>query len=168
MPALMLPENYKYTILGVVVLPFVANMVIGGPVMAARKAMNVPYPNLYATPGVHDKADAFNRIQRGHQNMFETVRAALKISTRCICLGVAAYKMARGQWRGFVAPESLPSFFLKKMHRHNPPPLSFYGGLEGKPHDLHGFGGRPLIPAFCRGLRCALLARVVLLHERLR
>ena len=77
MPALMIPENYKYAVLGAVVVPFVANMIIGGPVMAARKSMNVPYPNLYATPGVHDKADAFNRIQRGHQNMFETVRLYL-------------------------------------------------------------------------------------------
>jgi hypothetical protein len=28
---------------------------------------------MYATPGVHKEADAFNRVQRGHQNMFETL-----------------------------------------------------------------------------------------------
>ena len=29
-------------------------------------------PRSYATPGVHDKADSFNRVQRGHQNFIET------------------------------------------------------------------------------------------------
>lgn len=33
----------------------------------------VQYPNLYATPGYHKEADAFNRVQRGHQNMFENM-----------------------------------------------------------------------------------------------
>ena len=41
--------------------------------MKARKQYNVPYPNLYATPGYHKDADAFNRVQRGHQNGFEYV-----------------------------------------------------------------------------------------------
>ena len=35
--------------------------------MKARKEFNVQYPNLYATPGYHKDADAFNRVQRGHQ-----------------------------------------------------------------------------------------------------
>lgn len=103
MPALMLPENYKYTILGAVVLPFVANLVIGGSVMAARKPMNVPYPNLYATPGVHDKADAFNRVQRGHQNMFETVRAARKAATHTSGVKLAARTRAWVLVVGIVA-----------------------------------------------------------------
>merc|ERR1712038_280779 len=42
-------------------------------VMKARKKYNVQYPNLYATPGYHDKADDFNRVQRGHQHIFESV-----------------------------------------------------------------------------------------------
>ena len=37
------------------------------PVMKARKEFGVEYPNLYATPGYHKEADAFNRVQRGHQ-----------------------------------------------------------------------------------------------------
>ena len=41
--------------------------------MGARKKFGVPYPNLDATPGFHKEADAFNRVQRGHQNMFETM-----------------------------------------------------------------------------------------------
>lgn len=28
---------------------------------------------MYATPGFHKEADAFNRVQRGHQNYFEAV-----------------------------------------------------------------------------------------------
>jgi glutathione S-transferase len=41
-------------------------------VMKARKDCDVHYPNLYATPGYHKMADKFNRVQRGHQSMFET------------------------------------------------------------------------------------------------
>ena len=37
------------------------------PVMKARKEFGVEYPNLYATPVYHKEADAFNRVQRGHQ-----------------------------------------------------------------------------------------------------
>lgn len=39
--------------------------------MLARKEFNIGYPNLYAVPGKHAKADDFNRIQRGHQNYLE-------------------------------------------------------------------------------------------------
>ena len=35
--------------------------------MKARAKYDVQYPNLYATPGYHKEADAFNRVQRGHQ-----------------------------------------------------------------------------------------------------
>jgi glutathione S-transferase len=65
------PDNYGYVILTCVVGQMVTSTFMGGPVMSARKKYNVPYPNLYATPGYHKDADAFNRIQRGHQNMFE-------------------------------------------------------------------------------------------------
>lgn len=44
---------------------------MGGKVMEARKSCDVQYPNLYATPGFHKKADEFNRCQRGHQAFFE-------------------------------------------------------------------------------------------------
>merc|ERR1712232_1079576 len=53
--------------------PAIASQLMGAVVMKARKAMKVPYPNLYATPGHHDKADAFNRVQRGHQSLFESI-----------------------------------------------------------------------------------------------
>ena len=48
--------------------------------MSARKIYDVQYPNLYATPGVHKGADAFNRVQRGHQNMFETMSGVSMMS----------------------------------------------------------------------------------------
>lgn len=69
----MLPENYWLPLAAGTVLPFVTNIVLGGPVMRARKQFDVPYPNLYATPGHHKHADAFNRVQRGHQSMLETM-----------------------------------------------------------------------------------------------
>jgi glutathione S-transferase len=46
---------------------------LGNVVMSARKKFGVEYPNLYATPGFHKDADAFNRVQRGHQSMFEVL-----------------------------------------------------------------------------------------------
>jgi glutathione S-transferase len=65
------PNNYGYVVLTCVVGQMVTSIYMGGPVMTGRKKFDVPYPNLYATPGYHKEADAFNRIQRGHQNMFE-------------------------------------------------------------------------------------------------
>lgn len=67
------PDNYGYVILTCAVLPVITSFNMGGPVMKARKEFDVPYPNLYGTPGYHKKADEFNRVQRGHQNMFETL-----------------------------------------------------------------------------------------------
>jgi glutathione S-transferase len=66
------PPNYGYVILSSVIgSGFVVSTYMGGAVMQARKKFQVPYPNLYATPGYHKDADAFNRVQRGHQSYFE-------------------------------------------------------------------------------------------------
>lgn len=65
------PNNYGYVILSCVLGQMVTSVYMGGTVMKAREKYDVPYPNLYATPGYHKEADAFNRVQRGHQNMFE-------------------------------------------------------------------------------------------------
>jgi hypothetical protein len=51
---LTVPSSYGLVILGGGVLPFITNIVLGGPVAAARKKYNVQYPNLYAVPGHHD------------------------------------------------------------------------------------------------------------------
>ncbi|GAX20857.1 glutathione S-transferase [Fistulifera solaris] len=68
------PDNYGYVILSTVVgSMFLVPTIMGGSVMTARKECDVPYPNLYATPGFHKRADEFNRVQRGHQNMFESL-----------------------------------------------------------------------------------------------
>jgi glutathione S-transferase len=66
------PEHYGYAILGSLVVPFFTSFYLGGQVMQARSKFNVPYPNLYATPGYHKQADEFNRYQRGHQSVFES------------------------------------------------------------------------------------------------
>ena len=70
---LQLPDNYPLALLSASVVPFVANIMMGVPVMQARKAFDVRYPNLYAVPGTHKDADAFNRVQRGHQNTLESM-----------------------------------------------------------------------------------------------
>lgn len=69
--SLTVPDNYGYVVLGCCVLPFLASTYMGGKVMQARDECGVPYPNLYATPGFHKRADDFNRVQRGHQSLFE-------------------------------------------------------------------------------------------------
>ena len=73
MLSIEIPDNYSYVFLTCGVLPAVANLLLGGKVMGARKTYNVQYPNLYATPGYHKNADEFNRVQRGHQHIFETL-----------------------------------------------------------------------------------------------
>ena len=71
---LTVPDNYGYVILTTCVWSlFFVPTFCAGDVMKARKECNVQYPNLYATPGYHKQADEFNRVQRGHQNMFETL-----------------------------------------------------------------------------------------------
>jgi len=68
---LEVPNTYGWVVLGAGVGSVICNIVLGGPVMKARKQLDVPLPNLYATPGVHKHADEFNRIQRSHQNYME-------------------------------------------------------------------------------------------------
>jgi glutathione S-transferase len=65
MTSLTVPENYGYVVLGVCVLPMIASALVGGEVMKARKAFEVPYPNLYATPGYHKKADEITECNAG-------------------------------------------------------------------------------------------------------
>ena len=65
------PSAYGYVILTAGVGAFVMNIMLGGLVMQARKKYGIKYPNLYAVPGYHKDADAFNRVQRGHQHIYE-------------------------------------------------------------------------------------------------
>ena len=80
MTTINVPAEYPWVLLATTVAPFVTSMMLGGAVMSARKKFDVPYPNLYATPGVHKHADDFNRVQRGHQNMFETVYSVMPMA----------------------------------------------------------------------------------------
>jgi glutathione S-transferase len=67
------PSDYGYVVLIVGVGSFVVPTIMGSAVMKARKEFDVQYPNLYATPGHHKMADDFNRVQRGHQAIFESL-----------------------------------------------------------------------------------------------
>ena len=67
------PSDYGYVVLAVGVGSLVVPTLMGGAVMRARKEYDVQYPNLYATPGYHKRADEFNRVQRGHQAMYESL-----------------------------------------------------------------------------------------------
>lgn len=72
MPSIDIPDGYGYVLLTAGVLPAATNFILGFYFVAkARKQFDVKYPNLYAVPGYHNNADEFNRVQRGHQHMFE-------------------------------------------------------------------------------------------------
>lgn len=68
-----IPDKYPLVLLCNAVLPSFVNFYLSSKVIVARKKFKIPLPNLYATPGVHEKADEFNRVQRGHQNIIETI-----------------------------------------------------------------------------------------------
>mmetsp|Transcript_7392 Transcript_7392/g.8346 ORF Transcript_7392/g.8346 Transcript_7392/m.8346 type:complete len:147 (+) Transcript_7392:27-467(+) len=80
MTTVTLPGEYGYVILGCAISTFFVGQLMGGQVMKARKKYNVKYPNAYATPGHHDKADKFNNVQRGHMNMLEIFQSYLAMS----------------------------------------------------------------------------------------
>jgi len=71
--SIKVPEQYGYVVLTAVVAQTITHLYLGSLVMKARKAFDVPYPNMYATPNVHKYADDFNRVQRGHQNYVENM-----------------------------------------------------------------------------------------------
>ncbi len=101
------PDGYAYVFFTCGMLPTITNFILSGKVMSARKKFSIPLPNLYATPGHHKEADAFNRVQRGHQHVLETIsdfRAAsfiggLKhplvcaVGGVCYCFGSYMYQM---------------------------------------------------------------------------
>ena len=77
---LTFPAHYGYVVIGNLLGTFATSMHLGGMVMTARKEYKVEYPNLYATPKYHEKADEFNRVQRGHQSMLESSTVAILAS----------------------------------------------------------------------------------------
>jgi len=110
---LEVPNQYGWVVLGAGIGSVLTNMVLSGPVMKARSEMNVPYPTLYAVPGIHgDKkqADAFNRIQRSHQNYFEmldsyiamTLLGGLKYPIACSLGSVLYYTGAILYQKGYI------------------------------------------------------------------
>ena len=77
---LNVPSDYGYVVMAVGAGSFLMSQGMGVHVMAARKRFEVKYPNLYAVPGYHKEADAFNRVQRGHQNMFESLSSVIAMT----------------------------------------------------------------------------------------
>lgn len=80
MATLTVPAGYGLCIVSNVFGTFAMGTFLGSKVMKARDEYDVQYPNLYATPGFHKQADAFNRVQRGHQSMFESVAPTILAS----------------------------------------------------------------------------------------
>lgn len=79
--SLTIPNHYGYVILTACIgNGFILSTYLGVVVMKARTKYNVPYPNLYATPGLHKEADAFNRYQRGHQAILESLSPYIILS----------------------------------------------------------------------------------------
>merc|ERR1712021_143518 len=73
MVAIEVPDHYGWVVLCAGICPTITNIYLSSYVMTARKKHDVQYPNLYAVPGLHKTADAFNRVQRGHQNYLEGI-----------------------------------------------------------------------------------------------
>jgi glutathione S-transferase len=78
--SLQVPDKYGYVLLASAVGSLVTHFYLSNAVMKARADFGVEYPNLYATPSVHKKADDFNRVQRGHQSFCENLPLFLVFS----------------------------------------------------------------------------------------
>jgi glutathione S-transferase len=68
--SITLAPEFGYVVLAAISI-LIVNFYLGGKVGRARTTYGIKLPNLYAMP-TEPNADAFNRVQRGHQNMIET------------------------------------------------------------------------------------------------
>ncbi|KAK1370756.1 Membrane associated eicosanoid/glutathione metabolism-like domain-containing protein [Heracleum sosnowskyi] len=66
----MLPREYGYVVLIISLAGFL-NFWMTSQVSKARQKYNVQYPAMYALESENKDANAFNCIQRGHQNSLE-------------------------------------------------------------------------------------------------
>lgn len=73
MLSIEVPDGYSYVLFTCGMLPSITNFLLSQKVMSARAKFKIPLPNLYAVPGLHKEADAFNRVQRGHQHVIESI-----------------------------------------------------------------------------------------------
>jgi glutathione S-transferase len=123
------PDGYAYVFFTCGMLPSITNFLLGGKVMSARKKFNIPLPNLYATPGHHKEADAFNRVQRGHQHVLESISdfrtasfiGALKHPLVCAVSGVF-YCLGNYMYSAGYADQSLD---VKSARMKKGGPLQF-------------------------------------------
>lgn len=77
---------------------------MGFKVMGARKKFNVKFPDLYASKDNPD-AEAFNCVQRGHQNTLEVKRVG---SVSCWC---AMYNLIY-QCSGCLSGQGYPAYII--------------------------------------------------------
>lgn len=72
--SITIPKSYGYVILSTVIgCLFVSPTMMKALVVHAGSACGVFYPNVYASPGYHKHAEAYNRLLRGHQNTLESL-----------------------------------------------------------------------------------------------
>ena len=115
---LTIPNEYGWVILGAGIGSAVCNIVLGGPVMKGRKNLDVPLPNLYATPGVHKHADEFNRIQRSHQNYMEMLDSYIAMTL----LGGLKYPLACAVGSEYCTINTIPkiyNIYTCNIHAYN-------------------------------------------------
>jgi glutathione S-transferase len=66
------------------------HMYMATGVMSARKKYGVAYPLEYANPSDNKNADAFNCVQRGHQNSLENLPSFLSL----LCISGLTYPVS--------------------------------------------------------------------------
>jgi len=94
MTTVTLQPDHAY-VLAMVGAIHLTNVVLGGTIGLARKKYGVAYPNLYATHGMYikdgklderewlTKGEEFNKRQRGHQHMLETIGDVYAMMITC-------------------------------------------------------------------------------------
>eukprot|EP00292_Cryptomonas_paramecium_P024355 CAMPEP_0113719030 /NCGR_PEP_ID=MMETSP0038_2-20120614/35556_1 /TAXON_ID=2898 /ORGANISM="Cryptomonas paramecium" /LENGTH=143 /DNA_ID=CAMNT_0000647293 /DNA_START=19 /DNA_END=450 /DNA_ORIENTATION=- /assembly_acc=CAM_ASM_000170 len=90
------PHNYGY-VFAVMGGSFFMNTYLAMNVVSARKKYNVQYPNLYAPPS-NPNADAFNCIQRAHQNTLESYSVVMLQMFACGLVYPVTSAVCGGLW----------------------------------------------------------------------
>ena len=129
---LQIPDDYGY-VAATLVAWNPLNLYLGARVGLARKRLGVNLPCMYASKCKEisaETAEEFNRIQRGHQNMVETLPNAVGM---LLVAGLDDAKMAAGLGAVYFVGRILYAW----GHSVPPKKRSVYGGILG-PIGLHG------------------------------
>merc|ERR1719272_325809 len=115
-------------VLGAIGATWITNYYLMMKVGSARKQYGIKYPALYAPPG-HKDEEAFNNVQRGHQNYLEAFAA---VQIMVLVNGVISPKPAAVC--GFVY--AIGSFIKGKGYAEKGPDGRMFGGLIAHLGDL--------------------------------